>query len=155
MASSMTPNPSEQCVCAQCPYLRRLAAQLPGHGSEPQPQQQPQQQQPTVASAESLAADSQRLLALIQGTSRDRVAEVMAADPAILECGRPAGSTLDDASQRLLTLVQNIAEHPGTSVATDPAVVRIGPAWPIVRGGTFAAGSGGGRTTSAEGSRSG
>lgn len=84
-----------------------------------------------AAGPNPLSEASQRLLAVIHGLcDTDKIAALMAADPAIVAAGptQPRRPTADELSEKLLTYVQNTANHPGTPAAVDPAIVRIGPA---------------------------
>ena len=78
---------------------------------------------------------SERLLHAIQSQADlNDAAMLIESDVAIVQLGPAQGSALPQSSRRLLTLIQNIANHPGSSVATDPAIVRISPSTRRVHG---------------------
>lgn len=77
------------------------------------------------AEVTALAEASDRLLHAIQGLGSNEAAALMEADPAVSQVGPSRGPSLAGSSKRLLALIQNVANHPDSSVAADPAVVRL------------------------------
>ncbi|RYP52766.1 hypothetical protein DL769_010620 [Monosporascus sp. CRB-8-3] len=122
------------CICspsgkACCRAAEPANTQAAGNHVEDRPQ----------AESESLANKSRRLLTEIRNLDSIRAgseaASLMAADPAIVQVGTARGPTLEAASRRLLTLVENMAVNPRSPGAVDPAVLRMGPPRQVVRKG--------------------